>query len=77
VAAEPEQAAHVAIEQQLERRVVARAAGGEVLCTEPVVDAAGPHLRFEAIGEVRLKGFTEATKLFLARVAPPGGRRSR
>jgi hypothetical protein len=29
-----------------------------------------PHLEFELIGEVRLKGFTGATELFLARAAP-------
>jgi adenylate cyclase len=51
-------------------RVVARAGGGEVLVTRPVVDAAGAHLEFELIGEVRLKGFTGATELFLARAAP-------
>ena len=50
-------------------RVAARAGGGEVLVTRPVVDAAGAHLRFEEIGEVRLKGFSFATELFLAR--PP------
>jgi adenylate cyclase len=33
----------------------------------PVVTAAGPHLEFELIGEVRLKGFTGATELFVAR----------
>src|SRR4051812_14931698 len=49
-------------------RVAARAAGNEVLVTRPVVEAAsGPHLDFERIGEVRLKGFSEATELFLAR----------
>jgi adenylate cyclase len=47
--------------------VVARAGGGEVLVTRPIVDAAGRHLQFEPIGEVRLKGFREATELFLAR----------
>ena len=47
--------------------VGARAAGGEVLVTRPVVEAAGGHLSFEPIGEVKLKGFTEATDLFLAR----------
>jgi len=49
-------------------RVAARAAGGEVLVTRPVVEAAeAPHLEFERIGEVRLKGFSDATELFLAR----------
>jgi adenylate cyclase len=53
----------------LASRVGARAAGGEVLVTRPVVEAAGPHLGFEHIGEVKLKGFREATDLFLARPA--------
>lgn len=51
-------------------RVSARAAGGEVLATQPIVDASGPHLEFELIGEVRLKGFAEATELYVARQAP-------
>jgi adenylate cyclase len=50
-------------------RVAARAAGGEVLVTRPVVDLAGPHLEFERIGEVRLKGFEHPTELFVARPA--------
>ena len=54
----------------LAARVGARAAGGEVLVTRPVVEAAGGHLAFEPIGEVKLKGFTEATDLFLARARP-------
>ncbi|HTR88604.1 MAG TPA: adenylate/guanylate cyclase domain-containing protein [Solirubrobacteraceae bacterium] len=51
-------------------RVVARAAGGEVLVTRPVVDAAArnDNLEFQLIGEVVLKGFREPTELFLARV---------
>ena len=57
-------------EVNLAARVVARAAGGEVLVTRPVVDAAGPHLEVEPIGSVRLKGFRAATELFLARVRP-------
>jgi adenylate cyclase len=48
-------------------RVAARAAGGEVLATRPVVDVAGSHLEFERIGEVRLKGFYESTEVFVAR----------
>jgi adenylate cyclase len=49
-------------------RVVARASGGEVLVTRPVVDlAAGVDgLEFERIGEVALKGFSEPTELFIA-----------
>jgi adenylate cyclase len=50
----------------LASRVGARAAGGEVLVTRPVVDAADRHLEFEQIGEVQLKGFSEPTELFLA-----------
>ncbi len=50
-------------------RVVARAAGGEVLVTRAVVDAVAGDLEFEPIGEVRLKGFTVPTELFLAHVA--------
>jgi adenylate cyclase len=50
----------------LASRVGARAAGGEVLVTRDVVEPAGRHLHFEQIGEVRLKGFSEATELFLA-----------
>jgi adenylate cyclase len=50
-------------------RVAARAAGGEVLVTRPVVEQAGPHLEFERIAEVRLKGFTEPTEIFVARQA--------
>jgi adenylate cyclase len=49
-------------------RVVARAAGGEVMVTRTVVDlAAGVDgLAFKLIGEVGLKGFSEPTELFLA-----------
>ncbi len=49
-------------------RVVARAGGGEVLVTRPVVDVATgvDGLSFERIGEIRLKGFSEPTELFLA-----------
>jgi adenylate cyclase len=50
-------------------RVAARAAGGEVLVTRPVVEMAGEHLEFELIGQVRLKGFAEATEIFLAHLA--------
>ena len=49
-------------------RVVARAGGGEVLVTRPVVDLADgvDGLEFDRIGEVRLKGFPEPTELFIA-----------
>ncbi len=56
-------------EVNLAARVAARSAGGEVLVTRPVVEAAGPYLEFELIGEVRLKGFSRSTELFVARVA--------
>jgi adenylate cyclase len=49
-------------------RVVARAAGGEVLVTRSVVNVADglDGVQFDLIGEVRLKGFSEPTELFLA-----------
>jgi adenylate cyclase len=50
-------------------RVAARAAGGEILVTRPVVDSAGPHVEFDPIGQVRLKGFSYVTELFLAHPA--------
>jgi adenylate cyclase len=51
-------------------RVVARAGGGEVLVTRPVVDVAAgfDSVKFERIGEVGLKGFSEPTELFIASV---------
>ncbi len=59
-------------EVNLAARVAARAAGGEVLVTRPVVELAGSHLEFERIGEVRLKGFDHPTELFVAS-APDDG----
>jgi adenylate cyclase len=52
-------------EVNLASRVVARARGGEVLVTDSVVDAVGSsdHLRFEGIGQVKLKGFDEPRQL--------------
>ena len=52
-------------EVNLASRVVARARGGEVLVTDSVVDAVGgsAHLRFEGIGEVKLKGFDQPRQL--------------
>ncbi len=54
-------------------RVVARAGGGEVLVTRPVVDVASgiDSVRFERIGEVGLKGFSEPTELFIASAKEP------
>jgi adenylate cyclase len=48
-------------------RVAARAAGGEVLVTRPVVERARGGLEFDRIAEVRLKGFTDSTEVFIAR----------
>jgi adenylate cyclase len=52
-------------EVNLASRVVARARGGEVLVTDSVVEAvsAAAHLRFEPIGDVKLKGFDEPRQL--------------
>jgi adenylate cyclase len=49
----------------LTSRVVARARGGEVLVSDSVVDAVGSssHLRFEPIGQVKLKGFEQPRQL--------------
>jgi adenylate cyclase len=48
-------------------RVAARAAGGEVLVTRPVVERAPGDLEFDRVAEVRLKGFSESTEVFIAR----------
>ncbi len=48
-------------------RVAARASGGEVLVTRPVVERARGELDFDRIAEVRLKGFTQSTEVFIAR----------
>ena len=50
----------------LAHRVVARALGGEVLITRPVVDAIGEtdYLEFDPIGETELKGFPHPAELF-------------
>jgi adenylate cyclase len=53
-------------------RVAARSAGGEVLVTRPVVEHAGSHLEFDRIAEVKLKGFSEPTEIFIARVPEDG-----
>jgi adenylate cyclase len=52
-------------EVNLASRVVARARGGEVLVTDAVVDTVrgAPHLRFEGVGEVKLKGFDTPRRL--------------
>ncbi len=55
----------------LAHRVVSRALGGEVLVTQALVDAIdeSEFLRFDAIGEVVLKGFPEPISLYIARPA--------
>ena len=55
----------------LAARVVARARGGEVLVTDAVVDAVkrSDHLRFDQIGQVKLKGFAEPRMLCRASMA--------
>ncbi len=53
-------------EVNLASRVAARAAAGEVLVTRAIVDLAESHQEFERLGEVKLKGFSEATELYLA-----------
>ena len=55
-------------EVNLASRVVARARGGEVIVTDAVADAVrgSPHLRFEGVGEVKLKGFDASRRLFRA-----------
>jgi adenylate cyclase len=52
-------------EINLASRVVARARGGEVLVTDSVVEAVRgvPHLSFEGIGQVKLKGFEQPRQL--------------
>jgi adenylate cyclase len=52
-------------EVNLASRVVARARGGEVLVTDSVVEAVSgaSDLRFEPIGDVKLKGFDEPRQL--------------
>ncbi|MEA2178437.1 MAG: adenylate cyclase, partial [Solirubrobacteraceae bacterium] len=55
----------------LASRVGARAAGREVLVTRDVVDVGSPHLTFQRIGAVRLKGFADATELYLAYAKEP------
>ncbi len=59
-------------EVNLAARVAARAAAGEVVVTRPVVAAAGRELRFERLGEIRLKGFAEPTEILLAHAEPDG-----
>src|SRR3954452_4280957 len=54
----------------LAHRVVTRALAGEVLVTDPVVEAIGQseHLEFEPIGEVELKGINLPASLYIGRI---------
>jgi adenylate cyclase len=54
-------------EVNLAARVVARAGASEVLVTRSIVLLAEAQLAFERVGDVRLKGFSDSTELFLAR----------
>ncbi|HEX8856450.1 MAG TPA: MerR family transcriptional regulator [Thermoleophilaceae bacterium] len=58
-------------EVNLAARVVARARGGEVLITDTVQELVkdSPHLTFEPVGEVKLKGFDEPRSLCRAHSA--------
>src|SRR5262245_37367294 len=55
----------------LAHRIVTRALGGEVLVTGPIVEAVreSDYLRFDAIGEVTLKGFPDPINLYVAQAA--------
>jgi adenylate cyclase len=52
-------------------RVVARAAGGEVLTTASIAGCGSRRVAFRPLGDVRLKGFREPTALFLAAPGTP------
>jgi hypothetical protein len=44
-----------------------------VLVTRAVVEASGPHLHFEPIADVQLRGFTDSTEIFLASAEAEAG----
>jgi class 3 adenylate cyclase len=48
-------------------RVAARAGGGDVLVTRPVVERARGDLELDRIAEVRPEGFSESTEAFISR----------
>lgn len=54
-------------EVNLASRVAARASGGEVVVTAAITDARPAGVVFERLGEIRLKGFSSPTEIFLAR----------
>lgn len=53
-------------EVNLASRVAARAAGGEVVATAAIAEAKPAGVVFERLGEIRLKGFSSPTEIFLA-----------
>jgi adenylate cyclase len=53
-------------EVNLASRVAAESGAGQVLVTRAVVEAASSGLHFEPIGDVRLRGFSDSTEIFLA-----------
>jgi len=54
-------------------RVVARAGAGEVLVTDAIAAHPARQVAFDALGQVRLKGFKDPTALFVARRRAGGG----
>jgi len=60
-------------EVNLAARVSAESGAGEVLVTRAVVEASGPHLHFEPIADVQLRGFTDSTEIFLASAEAEAG----
>jgi adenylate cyclase len=53
-------------EVNLAARVSSESGAGQVLVTRPVVEASGPRVRFTAIADVQLRGFSDSTEIFLA-----------
>jgi len=53
-------------EVNLASRVAARAGGGEVVVTAAIAEAKPAGVRFERLGEIRLKGFSSPTEILLA-----------
>jgi adenylate cyclase len=54
----------------LASRLVARASEDEVVVTDAVSDLKPPGVGFERLGEIRLRGFSQATEILLATAAP-------
>jgi adenylate cyclase len=60
-------------EVNLAARLSAESGAGEVLVTRAVMEASGPDLRFDAIGDVQLRGFSHPTEVFLVSTPVPEG----